>query len=132
MSDEIRKYLEKKSVETEEALDALVLPHLKREEGFRSNIYLDSEGYWTIGYGRLLETALGGGISREEGEFLLKNDLESVKRGLDTQLPWWRSLSKVRRAILISMVFQMGISRFMGFQRMIQAMWMYKYGEAAN
>ena len=49
------------------SLDEALVEDLKRDEGWRKNLYQDSEGLWTIGYGTLLED----GISKEEGEFLL-------------------------------------------------------------
>ena len=48
---------------------------LKLHEGFVSHCYDCSEGYKTIGFGRLIDKKLGGGITEEEAEYLLKNDV---------------------------------------------------------
>ena len=48
---------------------------LKLHEGFKSSVYQDTEGYWTIGIGRMVDPKLGGGISLDEAEYLLENDI---------------------------------------------------------
>ena len=42
-----------------EEKEVTITADLKRSEGFVSNAYQDSEGFWTIGYGRLIDKRLG-------------------------------------------------------------------------
>ena len=60
------------------------LARLKNEEGFRSKPYTDSRGVMTIGYG----TNIGEGITRREGEYLLRERLAAMHEGLTKELPW--------------------------------------------
>lgn len=100
-------------------LNQVLIPHLRKEEGFKSYAYKDSLGFWTIGIGRLIDGRKGGGISRAEAEYLLKNDIEVRHVALMAKIPWFQSLDYVRQAILMSMAFQMGVDGLMGFKNML-------------
>ncbi len=95
---------------------------LKRDEGFVSHAYQDSEGYWTIGYGRMIDKRLGGGITDAEAGILLKNDIVESKADLDRALPWWRALSEASRRGLVNMCFNLGLPRLLTFKRMLAAL----------
>jgi lysozyme len=85
---------------------------LIENEGFKSSAYKDSLGYLTIGIGRLIDARKGGGITREEGEFLCKNDVTRNMRELDAALPWWRDLDQTRQRVLVDMAFNMGVGKW--------------------
>ena len=101
--------------------DALIA-QLKRHEGLRLEAYQDHLGYWTIGYGRLIDERRGGGISEAEAEALLRNDVHRVTADVERRLPWVRGLSDVRRQALLNMGFQLGVSGLLGFRRMLDAL----------
>jgi lysozyme len=65
---------------------------LKVLEGFRHEIYLDAAERKTIGYGHLIKKGeLGGfeeGISKEQAEGLLRDDLEFVEKTLNKAIPF--------------------------------------------
>ena len=82
---------------------------LVKEEDFVPHGYLDHLGYLTIGIGRLIDKRKGGGISEEEAIYLLANDINKIAAKLDIALPWWKGLDEVRRVVLMSMAFQMGV-----------------------
>ncbi len=84
---------------------------LKREENVIAHVYQDSEGFWTIGCGRLVDKRKGGGLRPVEMEFMLDNDIAEKTRQVDTALPWAKQLNEPRRAVLIGMCFQMGLGR---------------------
>ena len=105
---------------------------LKREEGFVSHAYQDHLGYWTIGYGRLIDQRKGGSISNEEGEFLLSNDIRDREDALDDLIPWWREMTSARQAVLLSMAFQMGVSGLMKFRNTLRHMEAADYDRAAK
>jgi lysozyme len=80
------------------------------EEGFRSCVYKDSLGYWTIGYGTLVDSRKpGAGISRAAGLFLMGEAVEEKEEQLDEYIPWWRTLDPVRQTIIQAMSYQMGV-----------------------
>lgn len=91
------------------ALVAQLTSDLRRDEGEKLHAYQDSEGYWTIGVGRLIDPRRGGGISKEESAYLLRNDIARVTADLDRALPWWRSLSEARQRVLLNMGFNLGV-----------------------
>lgn len=104
--------------------------HVKEAEGFRAQMYKDSLGFWTIGYGRLLDPAKGGAISSDEAEYLLANDLIKAERQCET-LPMYHELSPARQAVLIDMCFNLGLEGLKGFKRTLRAIAEQDYAEAA-
>lgn len=90
-------------------MDPLLIAELRRDEGVVMHEYKDSLGYSTIGVGRLIDKRKGGGLSDEEIDFLLANDVKRTVADLDRYLPWWRKLSPVRQRVMINMAFNLGI-----------------------
>jgi lysozyme len=104
---------------------------LIREEGAESCAYQDSLGYWTIGVGRLIDSRKGGGLSNEEIDMLLDNDIKRNYEAVLKALPWIEKLSDQRQAVLIEMAFQMGVSGLLQFKRTLGSIEDGQYGEAA-
>lgn len=104
---------------------------LIRHEGFVPHAYQDSEGYWTIGIGHLIDKRKGGGITEEQARAILRDDLQYLEFHLDHYLPWWRHLSAVRRMVMQSMAFNLGINGLLGFKRFIAALKCGDYEMAA-
>jgi lysozyme len=98
---------------------------IKRLEGTgptrkgRFMMYKDKKDIWTIGWGRNIQER---GLSREEADFLLANDIQSATDDLNETLPWTSQLDWPRRSVLINMVFQMGIDRVLGFKEALNAL----------
>jgi lysozyme len=101
---------------------------LERDEGLILHAYPDHLGYTTIGYGRMIDQRKGGGITKEEALYLLRNDVARVTNQLAVALPWFRGLSEPRQAVLLNMGFQMGVgndeppSGLLGFHSALAAM----------
>lgn len=91
---------------------------LKRHEGCRLFPYKCTAGKTTIGYGRNIEDT---GISIEEADFMLWNDLERCTVELSEKTDYFSSLCEPRQAVLVNMLFNLGWSRFSRFRRMIKA-----------
>lgn len=105
---------------------------LIRDEGSVSHAYKDSLGYWTIGVGRLIDSRKGGGLSPDEIDFLLENDIKAKTREVLLALPWMEKLNDARQAVLIGMAFQMGIGGLLKFKRMLGSIEDGRYVEAAE
>lgn len=103
---------------------------LHRDEGFVPHAYKDSLGYWTIGYGRLIDQRKGGHISQEEGEFLLGNDIEEKYLEVIGNIPWAAALDPVRLAALVNMAFQLGLGGLLQFKQTLAAIRDGKYDHA--
>jgi len=95
-----------------------LLNQLIMHEGMEAHAYQCSEGYWTIGVGRNIQTL---GITKDEAMYLLANDLKRVEVELDSNVSWWRSLSEARQNVLLDMCFNLGISRFLQFKNFLAA-----------
>jgi len=104
-----------------------LIDDLKRDEGFRNRPYECSAGRLTIGYGRNLTVK---GISMEEAEILLDNDISDAKIGLKRALPDTELNDNQYRA-LVNMVFNLGYHGFIGFKRMLKALNERDFGRAA-
>jgi lysozyme len=93
---------------------------LIREEGFIPHAYQDHLGYWTIGYGKLIDKR-GGGITKEEGILLLRNEVARQNEELRKAIPWITGLDNARRIILQAMAFQMGVAGLLAFRKTLLA-----------
>lgn len=105
---------------------------LRRHEGEVLHAYTDSLGFITIGVGRLIDKRKGGGITKEESEMLLSNDINKVLSQLNDRLPWFNTLSDPRKAVLINMGFQLGVAGLMGFSKTLSLIESGQYAQAAE
>lgn len=108
-----------------------VLQQLRVEEDVVPHAYQDHLGFWTIGVGRLIDKRKGGGLSDDEIDYLLNNDVTRIEAALDKHLPWARTLDEPRRAVLINMAFQMGVEGLLQFKRTLAAIRDEHYPQAA-
>jgi lysozyme len=93
-----------------------LVDQLRRDEGEVLHAYRDSRGYLTLGVGRLIDPAKGGGISETESEMLLANDIAKVEFELNQKLPWTILLDPVRHAVFINMAFNLGVDGLLKFK----------------
>lgn len=100
---------------------------LKHDEGLRLKVYRCTANKNSIGYGRNLDDK---GITQFEAELLLDNDIVECIQDLAT-FYWWNDLTDARQAALINLRFNLGPARFRGFKKMIKALEMRDYTEAA-
>lgn len=96
-----------------------IYEQLRRDEGVRLLPYGDTVGKLTIGVGRNLTDV---GLSEDEIEFLLRNDVEKAYRQLHTGFSWFEGLDPVRQGALVNMAFNMGFVRLAGFHRFIDSL----------
>ena len=104
---------------------------LEDDEGRRECVYQDSEGYWTIGIGRLVDARVpGAGLRPAEIDMLFENDVISRELELAKLFPWVMKLDDARKAAVTNMSFQLGMPRFSGFKRMLAALRDERWAEA--
>ena len=108
-----------------------LLEMLKRHEGVKSHVYLCSAGYETIGVGRNISKS-GIGLSDDEVDYLLENDIERVIKELSSEYPWFNTLDDVRKDAMIDISFNLGATRLRGFKRALAAMEVADYKTAAK
>jgi lysozyme len=90
---------------------------IKKCESLRLNIYIDSTGNPTIGWGRNIRK----GISIDEAELMFQNDYKNTLAELNT-CDWYHTLPDGVKAALINMNFNLGIGKLIGFKKMISAL----------
>lgn len=95
-----------------------IIAQLKRDEGVRLHVYTDTVGKATIGTGRNLVDV---GISYDEADLLLSNDISRVSVQLAAAFPWTSSLDDARRGALLNMTFNLGIGGVAAFHDMLTA-----------
>ncbi|MCE7657278.1 glycoside hydrolase family protein [Vibrio fluvialis] len=109
-------------------MKALATQLIKKHEGLRLKPYRCSNQKLTIGYGRNLQD---NGISQQEAENLLQHDLDAAVKEAET-LPYFASLNKARQAVIVDMIFNLGLPRFGMFKKMIAAIEQQLWHVAAN
>ena len=108
----------------------MIKDFLKFNEGVRLRTYLCGAGKKTIGWGRNLDD---NGISQDEAELMLKNDLEVCKEALYDIFGFevFLLLSDRRKMVLTDLMYNLGKTRFKTFKKMIRAVKDKDYFEAA-
>lgn len=102
---------------------------IKQHEGLVLEPYRCTAGKLTIGYGTNLEDR---GISQQEAEYLLQNDLDRIQVELLGALPWLPNLDEFRLAALYDMAYNLGVNGLLGFRRMLAALEAKDYPRAAT
>lgn len=106
-----------------------LIAQLTLDEGKRNKPYRDSVGKLTIGIGRNLDDI---GVSDDEINFMLSNDIDKVAKHLDGMMPWWRSMNDARQNAFCNFVFNVGIGTAMTFKKTLTLLQAGKYPEAAD
>lgn len=100
---------------------------LIKHEGLKLKPYRCTAGKLTIGVGRNIEDV---GITDAEARMMLNYDIqERVTQFL--KYDWFTELSEVRKDVIIDMSF-MGVSRLLGFKKMIKALSEKDFDKAAE
>lgn len=102
---------------------------LINDEGYKLKLYECTAGKLTIGVGRNIEDR---GISTDEAELMLQNDIRIVEAELDKALPWWRKLDEVRQRALANMAFNLGLPTLLKFKDMLKHLQDGCWNDAAN
>jgi lysozyme len=109
-------------------IDPHLLADLKKAEGCKLVAYKDTRGFWTIGYGHLLDQSIdwtGHEITQDTADGLLAQDVLSRTAQIHT-LPEWSALdTPCRQNAVIEAVYNLGqghwVSEFPKTRAAIQA-----------
>ena len=102
---------------------------IKVDEGVRFKVYRDSLGIETVGVGRNIRDK---GLSMQEVDLLLDNDLTDAERDARAIFPTFDKLSDIRKAVLLNMSFNMGRERLSKFKKLRKAVQDEDWAEAAR
>lgn len=104
---------------------------IKQEEGFRAYAYQDSLGFWTIGYGHLIDVRKGGQMDADLLLTQLQRDI-TRKAGFLNKNIVYNELGSYQQAALVSMAFQLGEAGINAFHEMWSKLAQRDYQGAAE
>ena len=110
---------------------------LKRHEGEvvtngRHVLYKCSAGYWTLGIGRNVDVNGGLGLSEDEVNYLLENDIARVIKELSLEYSWFSDLDQIRKDAMIDISFNLGATKLRKFVLALDAMAKADYKSASE
>jgi len=111
--------------------DALV-SDLKTDEGWRGSAYQDHLGFWTIGYGFLIDERRNGTLPEPVAEFWLKFILERNADELVSRIPWIAAQPEPVQRALQNMAYQLGVNGLMQFRKTLAALRAGDYTQAVE
>ena len=101
---------------------SLIIEMLRQHEGVRTHAYKCTSNKTTIGVGRNIDESGGIGLSKEEINYLLTNDVKRVNDELLGAFRWYKTLGTERKDAMMDMCFNMGLPRLMLFKKALAAM----------
>lgn len=102
---------------------------IKKKEGKRNKMYVDSVGKRTIGYGHNLDDKP---ISDDACEVILMDDINDCINDLDRELSWWRSLDDVRQNVMVELAYNLGITGLCSWKNTMSFIKSGEYSKAAE
>ena len=111
-----------------------LLQSVKKHEGYRNKVYLDTLGKRTVGVGHLCVEDFWEDNKEYEEKFLmtiLEHDLQTAIKGAERLLKDCPVLDDLAKEIIIEMVFQLGETGVSKFKNMIKALKIPDYQTAA-
>jgi len=105
-----------------------LIAQLRVHEGVEHTVYNDTMGIPTIGVGRNLKDK---GLSDEEIDYLLSNDIDTFAEEVATAFPWWETLDEVRQRVIVDMAFNMGTRGLSNFKITLGHIEAGRFSEAA-
>ena len=100
----------------------LVAKDLKQDEGWVPHAYQDPMGFWTIGYGFMVDEKRGGRIPRHIANIWLEWEIEQRWHRLTDAEPWLEDQPEDVQRALANMAYQLGVSGVLRFRKMLQAL----------
>ena len=95
---------------------------LKTHEAVSKFAYTCPGGKLTVGVGRNVDPDGGLGLSNDEVDYLLRNDVYRTSIELTKNFAWFSALCPARRDALIDICFNLGLTRLKKFKKALGAM----------
>ena len=109
-----------------------IIEMLRKHESVETHAYECSANKITVGVGRNIDKDGGIGLSNDEIDYLLANDIKRVNGELQRSFDWFNSLDQVRKDAMIDLCFNIGLPRMKGFKKALSAMDGVDYDTAAT
>ena len=101
---------------------SMIIEMLRVHEGVETHAQKCIADKTTIGVGRNIDPSGGIGLSSDEIDYLLSNDVKRVSAELIRAFSWYSELDEVRKDAMIDMCFNMGLPRLKLFKKRLAAM----------
>ena len=108
-----------------------LIEQLKRHEGVKTHVYLCPAGFETIGVGRNISES-GLGLTEDEIEYLLNNDIKRCSQELSDNFKWYLELNRARQYAMINLCFNLGLPTLLKFKNALKSMEAGLFDEAAD
>jgi lysozyme len=110
----------------------ILRPQLRTDESVQTSAYQDSEGFWTIGVGRLIDARRGGRLRPDEIALMLENDINDAEADARALVPNFDKLSPARQAVICNMAFNLGRGGLATFKATLRAIAEERWADAAR
>jgi len=100
---------------------------IKHDEGYREEIYFDTEGIPTGGFGHAFH--IGSKLPQYIWELILEIDINIAETDY-TRLNL--DLDEYRKNVIVNMLFNLGLPRLLKFKKMLKALREHDYERAAD
>ncbi len=105
---------------------------IKKHEGYRDKVHIDSQGVPICGWGHaLLENTV---IPPEVAQIFFQLDFSQAKRDLKSVYELYKlpNIGPTRKAVLLHMLFLLGLEKVGGFEKMLAALQEEDFEKAAD
>jgi len=102
-----------------------LIQSIKDNEGFVAEVYKDSLGYDTVGYGTKMP------LSKDEAELILKHRLTQKINHIIEKKPIILTLPQEKQFVLFEMAYQLGVSGLLKFKKMWKSIESKDFKEAS-
>ncbi len=103
-------------------MSSIIIEMLRQHEGVRTHAYRCTENKTTIGVGRNIDANGGIGLTADEINYLLANDVKRVNAELIAAFGWYKTLGTPRKDAIMDICFNMGLPRLLKFKKALAAM----------
>jgi len=100
----------------------MIIEMLRKHEGVEAHAYNCTANKTTIGVGRNIEAGSGIGLSDDEIDYLLANDVQRVEAELLQAFTWYEDLNDARKDAMMDVCFNIGLPRLKLFKKALAAM----------
>ncbi|AOT08531.1 glycoside hydrolase family protein [Pseudoalteromonas luteoviolacea] len=111
-----------------QSMEALKV-QLTCHEGLTLKPIRNEKGVLIVGVGRKVEHI---GISEQEAEYMLENDIVEIANTLSLKVPIFNKLSQPRQLVLLNMAFSIGVDGLIRLKKLLAALCVEDFSLAAS
>jgi lysozyme len=98
-----------------------MMDFIKRDEGYRESVYMDSVGVPTLGWGHALHES--SFVPKEVCEIFFEHDFKRAEYQLQRLIDKYQvPLNSIRKFVILNMIFNLGSAGVEKFKKMWQAL----------